>query len=150
MCIVLGPGTAGEVLKWNVIVVRSDTVAESAGMLFTVKPPGPPPSTGQLTLTLKSVGGGKKNVRQGALITTQVSVADGVGVGVGVAGVPNSGVGGGVRVGVAVGVTTGDSSGTGAIAREELITAAVKTTTAAAPIANVVARLIALFGSHGI
>jgi hypothetical protein len=125
------------------MVVRSDTVAESAGMLFTVKPPAPPPSTGQLTLTLKSVGGGKKNVPQGALITTQVSVA--VGVGVGVAGVPNSGVGGGVRVGAAVGVTTGDSSATGAIAREELITAAVKTTTAAAPIANVVARFIAPF-----
>ncbi len=59
-CIVLRPGTAGEVLKWNVIVMRSDTVQESAGTLFTVKPPAPQKSTGQLTLTLKSVGGGKE------------------------------------------------------------------------------------------
>src|SRR6266496_3847611 len=79
-CIVLRPGTAGEVLKWNVIVMRSDTVQESAGTLFTVKPPAPQKSTGQLTLTLKSVGGLKKS-RQSALITLHVSVGVAVGVG---------------------------------------------------------------------
>jgi hypothetical protein len=87
ICIVLEPGTTGEVLKWKVIALRSDTVQESAGTLFTVKAPTPQPpngSTGQLTLTLKSVGGGKKNVPQGAEITTHVSVGVVVAVGVGV------------------------------------------------------------------
>lgn len=73
----------------------------------------------------------------------QSGVGRGLGVGLGLVGrgvaVPNGGVGGGV----AVAVTIVDSSATGAIAREELKTAATKTITAAASIANVVARLIA-------
>ena len=122
------------------MITRSDTVQESAGRSFTVKPPAPqpPPSTGQLTLTVKSVGGVKTTLSQfSALNTLQVSVGFAVGV-----GVPNGRVGGGVRVGVAVGVTTGDSSALGAIAREELITAAASATTAAARIADIVARLV--------
>ena len=39
ICIVLSPGTAGEVLKWKVIVLF-DTVNEFAPMLFTLKPLG--------------------------------------------------------------------------------------------------------------
>jgi hypothetical protein len=92
---VLRPRIAGEVLKWKVIVVRSDTVQESAGTLFTVKPPGPQPlngSTGQLTPTVKSVGGGKKKVPQGALFTLHVSVGVGVAVGVGVTDAVGEGV----------------------------------------------------------
>ena len=61
---------------------------ESAGTLFTVKPPGPQPlngSMGQLTPTLKSVGGLKKILPQpSANFTTHVSVGVGAGVGVGV------------------------------------------------------------------
>ena len=125
--------------------MRSDTVAESAGMLFTVKKLGKTSSTGQLTLTVKSVGGVKITLSQfPALNTLHVSVGVGVAVGVGVkgdgVGVPNGGIGGGVRAGVAVGVTTADSSASGAIAREELITAAASATTAAALVANVVVR----------
>jgi hypothetical protein len=58
ICIVLRPDTAGERLKWNVTERPPEVIAESAGMLFTVKPPGATalmPS--QLTSTLKSVGG---------------------------------------------------------------------------------------------
>jgi hypothetical protein len=112
-------------------------------MLFTVKPPAPQPpngkSTGQLSPTVKSVGGGKENVPHGAKVTVHVSVGVAVGVGV---GVPNGGVGGGVGVGVTVDVTSGDLSALGAIAREEPITAAASATTAPARIANVVDRLI--------
>jgi hypothetical protein len=39
MCIVLSPGTTGEVLKWKVTVLF-DTVNEFAPMLFTLKPLG--------------------------------------------------------------------------------------------------------------
>ena len=88
ICIVLRPGTTGEVLKWKVILTRSDTVQESAGTLFTVKPPGPQPlngSTGQLTSTVKSVGRVKTTLSQyPALVTVHVSVGVGVGVAVGV------------------------------------------------------------------
>jgi hypothetical protein len=71
----------------------------------------------------------------------------GRGLGEGGVGVPNGGVGGGVGVGVAVGVPASDSSALGAIAREELITAAATATTAAARIANIVAGLIEPFVS---
>ncbi len=88
ICIVLRPGTTGEVLKWKVILTRSDTVQESAGTLFTVKPPGPQPlngSMGQLTPTVKSVGGVKTTLSQfSTLVTVHVSVGVGVTVGVGV------------------------------------------------------------------
>ena len=62
------------------MITRSDTVQESAGTSFTVKPPAPqpPPSTGQLTLTVKSVGGVKTTLSQfSALNTLQVSVGFG-------------------------------------------------------------------------
>ena len=39
ICIVLRPGTAGEVLKWKVIVFF-DTMNEFAPTLFTLKPLG--------------------------------------------------------------------------------------------------------------
>lgn len=135
-CIVLRPGTAGEVLKWKVSVMRSDTVQESAGTSFTVKLAGPQISTGQVTLTLKSVGGGKKNVPQSALNTLHVSVGVGVGACLGVSVAVRIGVG------IGTGVSTGDSSALGAIAREGLTTANASATTAAAPSANVVPCLI--------
>jgi hypothetical protein len=131
-CIVLRPGTAGEVLKWKVSVMRSDTVQESAGTSFTVKWAGPQRSTGQVTLTLKSVGGGKKRGSQSALNTLHVSVGVGFGAGIGVAVILRAGIG------VGIGVTIGDSSALGAIARDGLTTAIASTTTAAALIAKVV------------
>jgi hypothetical protein len=39
MCIVFSPATAGEVLKWKVMVLF-DTVNEFAPILFTLKPLG--------------------------------------------------------------------------------------------------------------
>jgi hypothetical protein len=39
ICIVLRPGTAGEVLKWKTIT-KFDTMNEFAPILFTVKPLG--------------------------------------------------------------------------------------------------------------
>ena len=80
-------------MKWKVSVMRSDTVAESAGMLFTVKKLGLTSSTGQLTLTVKSVGGLKTTLSQfSALNTLHVSVGVGVAVGVGVTGAVGVGV----------------------------------------------------------
>lgn len=75
-------------MKWKVILTRSDTVQESAGTLFTVKALAPQPvngSMGQLTPTVKSVGGVKTTLSQySAKETLHVSVGVGVAVGVGV------------------------------------------------------------------
>jgi hypothetical protein len=113
ICMVLRPGTTGEVLKWNVMSARSDTVQESAGTLFTVKPPGPQPvngSMGQLTPTEKSVGGVRTMLSQSdAKATTHVSVGVGVGVAVGVGVTVAVGVGVFDGVGVGVGLGVGPS-----------------------------------------
>jgi hypothetical protein len=71
--------------------------------LFTVKPSARTLSTGQLTLTVKSVGGVKTSP-QSALVTVHVSVGVGVAVGVGVTDAVGEGVIDGVGVGVGVGV----------------------------------------------
>jgi hypothetical protein len=109
--IVFTPGTTGEVLKWKVILTKSDTVQESAGTLFTVRPLASQKSRGQLTPTVKSVGGVKKVLPQpSALLTTHVSV----GVGVGLTGVAVTvGVGVGVTVTVGVGVIDAVGKGVG-------------------------------------
>jgi hypothetical protein len=82
--------------------------------LFMVNPPAPQPvngSMGQLTPTVKSVGGVKKVLPQpSALVTTHVSV----GVGVGLTGVAVTvAVGVGVTVTVGVGVIDGVGKGVG-------------------------------------
>ena len=86
MCIVFGPGTAGELLKWKVIVVFPFiNTNELAGVPFTVKSLAStvPGSAGPLTFTVKSVGGVPTTILpQPELVTEQpVGVAVGVGVG---------------------------------------------------------------------
>jgi hypothetical protein len=59
MCIVFSPGTTGEVLKWNVIVVLPLLrAAEFAAVAFTVKSLGwtVAGSAGSLRLIMKAVG----------------------------------------------------------------------------------------------
>jgi hypothetical protein len=127
MCMVLRPGTTGEVLKWNTMVVFPFVKAKaSAGMPFTVKSVGwtVSGSTGSLTLKTKSVGAVPViTLPQTGLVTwqgTEVAVGVGVGVNVDVAvavavavavGV-NVAVAVGVEVAVAVGVGVGDPAGT--------------------------------------
>jgi hypothetical protein len=89
MCIVFGPCTAGELLKWKVIVVFPFiNKNELAGVPFTVKSLASTVngSAAPLRLTVKSVGGGPTTMLpQPELVTEQpVGVAVGVGVGVGV------------------------------------------------------------------
>jgi hypothetical protein len=88
MCIVFEPCTAGELLKWKVIVVFPFTnTNELAGVPFTVKSLAStvPGSAAPLRLTVKSVGAVPTTMLpQRELVTEQpVGVAVGVGVGVG-------------------------------------------------------------------
>jgi hypothetical protein len=80
---VFWPWTAGEVLKWNVIVVSPfDKVAPFAGVPFTIKslPWTVAGSAGPLRFIMKSVGAVPTiMLPQAGLVTTQ---PDGVGVGV--------------------------------------------------------------------
>jgi hypothetical protein len=76
---VLTPGTAGDVLKWNSIVaLLFNNWKLSAGIPFTVRSLGWTlvGSTGSFRLTVKSVGGVKTTLPQVGLVTEQ-----GVGVG---------------------------------------------------------------------
>jgi hypothetical protein len=89
ICIVFWPGTAGELLKWKVIVVFPFiNTNELAGVPFTVKSLAStvPGSAAPLRLTVKSVGAVPTTMLpQTELVTEQsVGVAVGVGVGVGV------------------------------------------------------------------
>ena len=84
-----GPCTAGELLKWNVIVVFPfNNTNELAGVPFTVKSLAStvPGSAAPLRLTVKSVGAVPTTMLpQAALVTEQpVGVDVGVAVGVGV------------------------------------------------------------------
>jgi hypothetical protein len=93
MCIVFGPCTAGELLKWKVIVVFPfNNTTELAGVPFTVKslPSTVPGSAAPLRLTVNSVGAvPTKMLPQPALVTEQpVGVGVGVAVGVGVGDCP--------------------------------------------------------------
>src|SRR5438105_13766379 len=72
ICMVLTPGTAGDVLKMNSIVVSPFTkVTLSAVVPFTVKSLASrvAGSTGSVTLTVKSVGGTKTTLSEPALVT---------------------------------------------------------------------------------
>ena len=84
ICIVFGPCTAGELLKWKVIVVFPFTnTNEFAGVPFTVKSLAStvPGSAAPLRLTVKSVGAVPTTMLpQPELVTEQPA---GVGVGVG-------------------------------------------------------------------
>ena len=102
-CIVLRPGTAGEVLKWKVTFL-SDALQSSAGMSFTVKLDGLQKSTGQLRKRSKSVGGEKRTASHSELRAAHTSGTVGVGVTVAVA----------VGVGVIGGVGEGVAHGSGA------------------------------------
>jgi len=123
ICIVLTPGTAGEVRKVNSIV-RSPFIklTLSAGVPFTVKSLASrvAGSTGSLTSISKTVGGVKMIVSQPALITEQavgvdvgVAVAVAVGVIVAVAVAVAVGVAVAVAVGVGLAVGVGDGVGVG-------------------------------------
>jgi len=109
MCMVLRPGTTGDVLKWNTMVVFPFIKAEaSAGMPFTVKSVGSTVagSTASLTLRMKSVGAVPViTPPQAPLLTWQgIAVVVAVGVDVAVAVGVNVAVAVGVNVAVAVAV----------------------------------------------
>jgi hypothetical protein len=106
ICIVFWPGTAGELTYWKVILVLPFVKEKaSAGIPFTVKSLAwtVAGSTGQLRSILKTVGGVKKVVPQGGLVTEQGEEV-GVGVAVGVDVAVAVGVDVGLDVGVGVGV----------------------------------------------
>ena len=84
ICIVFWPCTAGEVLKWKVIVVLLfDKVNEFAGIPLTVKAFAwtVAESAGPLRLTVKSVGAVPTIMLPQAGLVTEQPVGDGVAVG---------------------------------------------------------------------
>ena len=85
ICIILRPGTAGEVLKVkSIVVLPFITVAESAGIPFTVRSLALTVigSTAPFMLRLKSVGGVVTILPQPAVLTEQHGWGVGVGAGV--------------------------------------------------------------------
>ena len=86
-----GPCTAGELLKWKVIVVFPFTnTNELAGVPFTVKSLAStvPGSAAPLRLTVKSVGGAPTTMPPQPELITEQPMGVGVGVGVGEGVVP--------------------------------------------------------------
>ena len=82
-----GPCTAGELLKWNLIVVFPfNNTDELAGVPFTVKSLAStvPGSAAPLRLTVKSVGAFPTTMLPQPELVTEQPVSVGVGVGVGV------------------------------------------------------------------